>query len=191
MLVEAPSLLITDDDADFVVKNFGVRRDNITGRISESLDPNVASLEETGLNRFMGGFNQQDELYGGTGLDFLFGNGAPLGSPDRLYRRDGTPFSQLDEGLSGDAWKEYAKDTGFVWYYSGTNLEDEIHVDFVTEPGLLSGRHLITRRTSNQDNSTFDAQIRHDSLPCSHFFRDHPSTGRRCGRIGFGGCILW
>ena len=34
--------------------------------------------EDTGLNRILGGA-QQDSLYGGTGLDFLYGNGNPEG----------------------------------------------------------------------------------------------------------------
>ena len=37
-----------------------------------------------------------------------------------------------------------------------------IAVDFVTEPGVLSDRHLITRLTNHNGNVTFDAQIRLD-----------------------------
>ncbi len=124
------------------------------------IDPSKSpyALEDTGLNRFKGS-KQQDELYGGTGLDFLYGNDAPKGSPDRLYRRDGTIMTDVGSTAS-DAWKEFAKETNLVWYYSGSELDDIITVDYVTEPGLLGGRHIITRRTSNQDNSTFDAQIR-------------------------------
>src|SRR5207253_2458701 len=38
-------------------------------------------LEDTGLNRVLGG-PHDDELYGGTGLDFLYGNGGN----DKLFR---------------------------------------------------------------------------------------------------------
>ena len=113
--------------------------------------------EDTGLNRFLGSPNA-DLLYGGTGLDFLDGNGGK----DRLYRQDGTEFVAADEGTGGDAWKQYAQDTGKVWYYGGTNADDVITIDFVTEPGFLQSHHLITRLTNNGGNFTFDAQVRLD-----------------------------
>ncbi len=37
-----------------------------------------------------------------------------------------------------------------------------ITVDYVTEPGVLQGHHLITRLTENNGNFTFDAQVRLD-----------------------------
>ncbi len=111
-------------------------------------------LEDTGLNRILGD-RGDDELYGGTGLDFLFGNGGN----DTLFRADGTKFENLDGGLAGDAWKEYAKATNQVWYVGGSGADDVISVDFVTEPGLLQGRHLVTRLTNNNGNFTFAAQL--------------------------------
>ena len=48
-------------------------------------------LEDTGLNRVLGGPND-DLLFGGTGLDFLFGNGGN----DTLYRANGSTFESLD-----------------------------------------------------------------------------------------------
>ena len=117
-------------------------------------------LEDTGLNRALGG-PLADELFGGTGLDFLYGNGAADGI-DKLYRSNGTLFESLDGGLAGDQWKKYARETNKVWYVSGSNLADEIHVDFVTEPGLLQNHHLITRLTENNGSFTFAAQIRLD-----------------------------
>ncbi|TWT90272.1 Bifunctional hemolysin/adenylate cyclase precursor [Pseudobythopirellula maris] len=113
--------------------------------------------ESTGLNRMLG-MARGDELYGGTGLDFLYGNGGA----DALYRADGTTLESLDGGLAGDAWKEYAKQTGQVWYLGGTNSNDRITVDFVTEPGLLSDHHLITRLTENDGFFSFAAQVRLD-----------------------------
>ena len=61
-----------------------------------------------------------------------------------------------------DDWKAYARQTDKVWYYGATNLDDEIHIDFVTEPGLLGDHHLITRLTRNGDATTFDAQVQLD-----------------------------
>ncbi len=109
----------------------------------------------------LGGANT-DLLYGGTGLDFLYGNGAPEQTPDRLIDRNGQPFSGRDGGLAGDEWKKYAQSTDKLWYYGGSNSNDTIHVDFVTEPGILQGHHLITRLTENSGNFTFDAQVRLD-----------------------------
>ena len=105
---------------------------------------------------------QFDSLYGGTGLDFLYGRGANDATPDLLYDHDGQQFVARDGVQAGDEWKEYAKSTDQVWYYSGTNLNDVIHVDYVTEPGVLQGHHLITRLTDNNGNFTFDAQVRLD-----------------------------
>ncbi|MEX0330765.1 MAG: LEPR-XLL domain-containing protein, partial [Puniceicoccaceae bacterium] len=114
--------------------------------------------EDTGLNRMIGGL-QADELYGGTGLDFLYGNGGD----DTLYTRDGVPFEDLEEQFDEvGEWKAYAKSTNQVWYYGGTNLDDIIRVDFVTEPGLIAEHHLITRLTENNGNFTFDAEVQLD-----------------------------
>ncbi len=111
-------------------------------------------LENTGLNRMLGGA-QADSLYGGTGVDFLYGNGGA----DVLYRADGSTFEDLDEGVGGDAWKDYAKATSQVWYVGASNADDVITVDFVTEPGLLAEHHLVTRLTNNNGNFTFDAKV--------------------------------
>ncbi len=114
-------------------------------------------LEDTGLNRMLGE-DGDDNLYAGTGVDFLYGDGGN----DTLYRTDGSEFEDADGGLVGDAWKEFAKENDKVWYYSATNADDEISLDFVTEPGVLVDRHLITRRTTNNGNVTFAAQLRLD-----------------------------
>ncbi|MFM8494677.1 MAG: hypothetical protein ACKOEM_04020, partial [Planctomycetia bacterium] len=94
-------------------------------------------------------------------LDFLYGNGASKTAPDVLYDRTGSLF-QARNAVSGDEWKEYAKNTDKVWYYAGSNKDDRITVDYVTEPGLLTGHHLITRATNNEGYFTFDAQVRLD-----------------------------
>ena len=122
------------------------------------------NLEDTGLDRMLGNAQPEDgsqgfdNLYGGTGLGFLYGNGGP----DLLYRSDGGLFETLDGGLAGDAWKAYARSTGKVWYLSGTNADDIITVDFVTEPGPLQYHHLVTRLTNNNGNFSFAAQVRLD-----------------------------
>ena len=119
-------------------------------------DP-VRSLEITGFNRMLGGPND-DHLFGGTTLDFLYGNGGE----DTLLRADGTTFESMDGGAAGDEWKEYARESDLVWYIGGSNAADEIRVDYVTEPGLLNDHHLVTRLTDNNGNFSFAAQIRLD-----------------------------
>ncbi len=54
------------------------------------------------------------------------------------------------------------RDTGQVWYVSGSNANDRITVDYVTEPGVLADHHLITRLTDNNGNVSFAAQVRLD-----------------------------
>ncbi len=115
------------------------------------------TAENTGLNRVLGS-KRNDHLYGGTGIDFLYGNGGE----DVLYRADGSTFESMDGGLAGEQWKEYARESDQVWYVGGSNVADEIRVDFVTEPGLLADHHLITRLTDNNGNFSFAAQLRLD-----------------------------
>ncbi|MEM7311507.1 MAG: LamG-like jellyroll fold domain-containing protein, partial [Planctomycetota bacterium] len=136
--------------------DFGVFVDT-AGTLHASSDDRSRPSENTGLNRILGGPNG-DRLYGGTSVDFLYGNGGE----DQLFRSDGSVFESLDGSLAGDAWKEYARETGQVWYVGGTGANDEISVDFVTEPGLLSDHHLITRLTENNGNFSFAAQVRLD-----------------------------
>ncbi len=135
---------------------FGIFVD-AAGNLFDTDGGGVRTLEDTGLNRVLGG-TQDDALYGGTGLDFLYGNGGN----DTLYNKDGSRFEDLDGGLGQDVWKQYARSTGSVWYVAGTNLDDVISVDFVTEPGLLADHHLVTRLTNNNGNYTFAAQVRLD-----------------------------
>jgi Ca2+-binding RTX toxin-like protein len=118
-------------------------------------------LEDTGLDRMLGS-EKHDELYGGTGLAFMFGNGAPVADPDRLWRSNGTLFESLDGGLLGDEWKQFAKESGLVWYVGATDADDIITVDYVTEAGFLRDHHLVTRLTNNGGNFSFAAQVRLD-----------------------------
>ncbi|MFK8115622.1 MAG: LamG-like jellyroll fold domain-containing protein, partial [Rubripirellula sp.] len=113
--------------------------------------------EVTGLNRLLGS-QRNDNLYGGTTLDFMYGNGGD----DTLFRADGTTFESADEGVAGDEWKDYARESDQVWYVGGSNASDQINIDFVTEPGLLSDHHLITRLTENNGNFSFSAQVKLD-----------------------------
>jgi hypothetical protein len=145
---------------------FGVFVDSSTGLLVDN-DGNVDpmnpttpfELEDTGLNRQLGSeATGGDKLYGGTGLDFLYGRG----ENDELYTRDGLLFEAGFDVPAGEEWKAYAKATNKVWYYGGTGADDVINVDYVTEPGLLSDHHLITRLTNNNGNFTFDAQVRLD-----------------------------
>jgi len=111
-------------------------------------------LEDTGLDRMLGS-EEDDELYGGTGLGFLYGNGGD----DKLFRADGSLFESLDGGLLGEEWKEYARETGMAWYVGATDADDVITVDYVTEPGLLRDHHIVTRLTNNNGNYSFAAQV--------------------------------
>ncbi len=135
---------------------FGVYVDS-SGALFNTDGGGTRSLENTGLNRALGG-KRNDSLYGGTGVDFLFGNGGT----DTLLRANGTTFQSLDEGLADDAWKSYARESNQVWYVGGTNAADKIDLNFVTEPGILSDHHLLTRLTNNNGNFSFAAQVRLD-----------------------------
>ncbi|MEL6104936.1 MAG: PKD domain-containing protein, partial [Planctomycetota bacterium] len=113
--------------------------------------------EDTGLNRMLGR-DGDDDLFGGTVLDFLYGGGGT----NRLIDVDGNLF-EVGAGVpSSEAWLEYARSTDAVWYYGATNADDVITVDFVTEPGVLGDHHLITRLTENNGLFTFDAQVQLD-----------------------------
>ncbi|KLU06274.1 Alkaline phosphatase [Rhodopirellula islandica] len=112
--------------------------------------------EDTGLNRMLGR-DQDDFLFAGTGLDFMYGGAGD----DTLHDVDGQPLENFGVP-AGDEWLEYARNNDSVWYYGGTERDDIISVDFVTEPGLLGNHHLITRLTENNGFFSFDAQVRLD-----------------------------
>ena len=135
---------------------FGIFVDPISGLRFDS--PGEGRLlEDTGLNRMLGR-DGDDLLYAGTGLDFLYGGGGN----NTLHGPDGVAL-EFGMGVPADEqWLEYARGTDKVWYYSGTDANDVITVDFVTEPGLLGDHHLITRLTENNGLFTFDAQVRLD-----------------------------
>ena len=123
-------------------------------KVTMGVDP---QLEDTGLNRQLGQ-NNDDFLFGGTSVDFMHGQ---TGN-DSLFRRDGTKFESLDEGVAGASFTQFAKATNKVWYVSGSNANDEIHVDFVTEPGKLADHHVVTRLTENNGSFSFSVQSRLD-----------------------------
>ena len=127
------------------------------GKLDSDPSRPARKLEDTGLNRSLGSA-KSDLLYGGTGVDFLYGNGGN----DTLHRADGTEFEELDEALGGDAWKSFARQTNQVWYVGATDTDDVIAVDYVTEPGVLQERHLVTRLTNNNGNFSFSARVHLD-----------------------------
>ncbi|XZE17820.1 SdrD B-like domain-containing protein [Pirellulaceae bacterium SH449] len=135
---------------------FGVFVDPTTGETFDS--PGAGRvLEDTGLNRMLGR-DSDDLLFAGTGLDFLYGGGGN----NTLHGPDGVPL-EFGMGVpASEQWLEYARGTDKVWYYAGTDSNDVITVDYVTEPGLLGDHHLITRLTENNGHFTFDAQVRLD-----------------------------
>ncbi|HEY7116284.1 MAG TPA: hypothetical protein VH475_06850, partial [Tepidisphaeraceae bacterium] len=142
---------------DPAIGQFGVFVDPVTGALHDDDGGGQFVLEDTGMNRMLGS-PKNDTLFGGTGLDFMYGNGGQ----DVLINRDGTTFDNLDGNLAGQQWKDYARSTGKVWYVGGSNANDVITVDFVTEPGFLQGHHLVTRLTNNNGNVTFAAQVQLD-----------------------------
>ncbi|MCA9138826.1 MAG: proprotein convertase P-domain-containing protein, partial [Planctomycetales bacterium] len=135
---------------------FGVFVD-ASGKLVTTSAGNTLEPENTGLNRMLGGI-REDHLFGGTVLDFMLGRDGN----NTFYRADGTTFESMGGAIPGNEWKQYAQETDQVWYVSGSNANDEISVDFVTEPGLLSDHHLVTRLTENEGNFSFDAQVRLD-----------------------------
>ncbi|MEM9643378.1 MAG: hypothetical protein AAF989_00180 [Planctomycetota bacterium] len=113
-------------------------------------------LEDTGLNRLLGR-DQDDLLFAGPGLDFMYGGEGNDFLHDvngRLLENFGVPESEQ--------WLEYVRRNDAVWYYGGTDRDDVITVDYVTEPGLLGGHHLITRLTENDGFFSFDARVQLD-----------------------------
>ncbi len=103
------------------------------------------------------GRDRNDFLFAGTGLDFMYG-GAGV---DVLHDPDGQPLENFGVP-EGDEWLQYARSNDSVWFYGGSGRDDVITVDYVTEPGLLGGHHLITRLTENNGFFSFDAQVRLD-----------------------------
>ncbi len=106
-------------------------------------------LEQTGLNRMLGSDNdsRSDKLYGGTGLDLLYGNGGGGATGDQLYTRTGVLFENSDgnDASGDDSWKEYARSQSNVWYLSGSENADTVNVDFITNPyNPLYGRHVVS-----------------------------------------------
>ena len=144
-------LVIAIPGAAVRIASFGIFVDQ-----DGSLEP-----ENTGLNRMLGG-SVYDVLYGGTGLDFMYGADNTDGGRDLLINRHGVPFTAAEGMPASEEWKEYAKSTDKAWYYGGSNKDDVITVDYVTEPGVLQGHHLITRLTNNNGSYTFDAQVHLD-----------------------------
>ena len=91
--------------------------------------------------------------------------GPPGGRSEEFFSVEpilGFSFESLDGGQAGDAWKEFARESDQVWYVGGTDLNDEITLDFVTEPGILADHHLITRLSENNGHFSFAAQVRLD-----------------------------
>lgn len=147
---------LTNDPIPTADADYGIFVD-ATGNLYQGSDGGLRQQESTGLNRMLGG-ERTDYMYGGTIVDFMYGRGGE----NTLFRSDGSAFESMGDGIPGDEWKEYARESDQIWYVGGTNANDEIGVNFVTEPGLLSDHHLITRLTDSNGNVTFDAQVRLD-----------------------------
>ncbi|MCA9049039.1 MAG: hypothetical protein KDA89_09955, partial [Planctomycetaceae bacterium] len=132
--------LFVNENGELVTDNGDLDGDDLldSDGVSKPYQP-----ENTGLNRMLGS-QYEDDMYGGTGLDFIYGNGGN----DRTFRSDGTEFNSSDQDLGGESWIAYARSNSGVWYIGGTDRADEIRLNYVTEDGILSGRHVVTRSTS-------------------------------------------
>ena len=125
------------------------------------IDSATGLVEDTGLNRALGSPNTApDFLFGGTGLDFLYGNG-PYGAAavDKLFTKDGILFQNMKDAQNsgGDAWKEYAKSTNRAWYLAASGGNDQIAINYVTNPyNPFFGRHLVTFQTTGSFDPRFN-----------------------------------
>ena len=119
--------------------------------------------ENTGLNRAIGG-PRADRLFGGTGLDFLYGNGADTGA-DQLFRADGTLLENLDGGVTGldDDWKALraADQQGLVLRARPISTTRST---WTSSPSQDCSATITSSRafTRNGDATTFDAQVQLD-----------------------------
>ncbi|NOT02310.1 MAG: LEPR-XLL domain-containing protein, partial [Phycisphaerales bacterium] len=155
---QVSSFDVEDFLADGPGDDFGVYVDD-AGNLTLDDGGGAFEFEDTGLNRFLGSDNETttDYFFGGTGLDFMFGNGGGGATGDRLVTRRGVEF-QDEEGLlfADDAWKEYARSTDQVWYLGASAADDTIEVDFVTNPyNPFFGRHVVTLSTDGAFDPRF------------------------------------
>jgi hypothetical protein len=110
-------------------------------------------FEDTGLNRMVGSAVRADTLYGGTGLDFMDG----AGGGDLLLTRRGLSFENTDAFGTDDSWKQYARNSNRVWYISGSEGDDTVRIDYVTNPyNPLFGRHLVAFSTAGAFDPRFN-----------------------------------
>lgn len=118
--------------------------------------------EVTGVNRFLGG-DRADFLFGGNGADFLCGGDGT----NVIFTRKGTRFVEtpLPGGRREAAWKNYLRGLSRVWYFSGSDSDDKIRLEFVSERGPLAGYYLIPRLTRNGHLFSFAAEARLNFRP--------------------------
>ncbi len=112
------------------------------------------TLEDTGLNRMLGSENllRSDKLYGGTVLDFMYGNGGGGVEGDALINRAGKPMRDADQEVnSNDDWKASVRNNKNVWYIGGTSANDTFNVNFTTDlTQPLGGRHVVSRSSAGE-----------------------------------------
>ncbi len=114
-------------------------------------------LENTGLNRMFGN-ERNDNLFVELALISCTATEVEILCTvlmDRLSNRSMTGWPMMNGRV-------YARESDQVWYVGGSNAADKIDLNFVTEPGLLTDHHLLTRLTNNNGNFSFAAQIRLD-----------------------------
>jgi Ca2+-binding RTX toxin-like protein len=191
------STTATGPDASLTIQvGFGVYV-NAAGQLTHDNGPPGARniLKDTGYNRMLGSLGGSDSLYGGTGLDFLDGQGANAPDSDHLFKNDGTELPNADAGAGGEQWLNYVLTAtpDKVWYYAGSNADDVITVNYVTEPGSLQNDYLITRLTTNNGFDSFDAQARLNFLATDaqgNLIYDNSSYFNQAATGGFDAIII-
>lgn len=143
------------DLSEDCLKTFGVFVDDKNHFADKAL-PNT--LEQTGLNRMLGSDSEQtiDILYGGTQADFMYGRAGDL---DTIVTVEGFEFVPEGEVAQKDLWKEYAKNARGVIYISTAGSDDEVEVNYDTNPNSkYYGQHRFTISTAGSVNTCFSQE---------------------------------
>jgi Ca2+-binding RTX toxin-like protein len=148
------NILMSWSDTPFDSKGIFRGRDTADNLMDYAADGTALRVfEDTGLNRMVGSAVRADTLYGGTGLDFMDG----AGGGDLLLTRRGLSFENTDAFGTDDSWKQYARNSNRVWYISGSEGDDTVRIDYVTNPyNPLFGRHLVAFSTAGAFDPRFN-----------------------------------
>ena len=110
--------VLFDDSGDFSGAVDSAGNPIPDGKLDSDPSKPARVLENTGLNRVLGGPND-DSLFGGTGLDFLYGNGGN----DTLYRANGSTFDVYVNHQMVTSIRDSAYSQGHFGFSAGGNTE--------------------------------------------------------------------